>query len=57
MFEVCPDCPYGDRCKNMERCIQGRNAATVVLPEPKSVPVQTTSGIGMTGKTRGRKKK
>lgn len=51
-MKVCPDCPYRGRCENMDRCIQKRNTVSIELPQPKPVPVSTTSGVVMSGKVK-----
>ena len=57
-MEVCEHCPYPHRCKPQQRCIAyKKNGVSVTLPEPVSHPVITSSGIGMTGKVKLKKKK
>jgi len=43
-------CPYPTRCQAQARCIAyKKDAKPVIMQEPKSVPVMTSTGIGMTG--------
>jgi len=47
------------RCEPAGRCIVYKNGAEpVILPEPESVPVKTSTGVGMTSPLRkvGKKK-
>lgn len=49
-MNVCENCPYPRRCEPQGRCIAYKKGAKpVIMQEPKSVPVMTSTGIGMTG--------
>ena len=49
-MNTCSKCPYPSRCQAQARCIAYKNdAKPVIMQEPKSVPVMTSTGIGMTG--------
>lgn len=49
-MSICDKCPYPKRCQAQARCIAYKNdAKPVIMQEPKSVPVMTSTGIGMTG--------
>jgi len=50
-MQTCEHCPFPRRCENQERCVAYKtDAVPVTLPEPVSVPVITSQGVGMTGK-------
>lgn len=49
-MSICDKCPYPKRCQAQARCIAYKNdAKPVIMQEPESVPVMTSTGIGMTG--------
>ena len=49
-MSICDKCPYPKRCQAQARCIAyKKDAKPVIMQEPKSVPVMTSTGIGMTG--------
>lgn len=49
-MNICDKCPYPTRCQAQARCIAYKNdAKPVIMQEPESVPVMTSTGIGMTG--------
>jgi len=57
-MNICDNCPFPRRCEPQGRCIAyKKDAEPVILPEPESVPVKTSNGIGMTGKMRKTSKK
>ena len=57
-MNLCEHCPYPHRCEPQQRCIAyKKDGVSVTLPEPVSHAVITSSGIGMTGKTKPKKKK
>ena len=49
-MSICDKCPYPKLCQAQARCIAYKNdAKPVIMQEPESVPVMTSTGIGMTG--------
>lgn len=49
-MQACNKCPMPRRCVSSGRCIVYKEGAVAVSnPEPKPVPVMTSSGIKMTG--------
>jgi len=51
---VCDNCPYRGRCEIKQRCIQGKNPAPEMTPEPApSKFVQTSKGTVETAGKRG----
>ena len=49
-METCEHCPLPRRCLSAERCIVYKEGAVVLpTPEPTPHPVETTSGMKMTG--------
>lgn len=57
-MNICSNCPFPRRCEPQNRCIAyKKDAEPVIMPEPQSVPVKTSNGIGMTGKIKRTVKK
>ena len=54
----CENCPYPKRCEAQERCIVHKITNTpVILPQPTPQPIETTSGVKMSGIIKKGKKK
>ena len=57
-MNICDNCPMPRRCEPAGRCIVYKSGAEpVILPEPESVPVKTSTGVGMTSPLRKSAKK
>lgn len=50
-MKTCEHCPYPKRCIPADRCIAYKiGAEPVILPDPKPMEINTTFGVGTTGK-------